>query len=88
MHFGRFDLIPQVFGVIIGLHFLPLAKVFRAPRYYWTGGVMVAGAFGSLLIARGDIRNITGCAAIGLTLWITAEKILAGTPSVPSNQTT
>ena len=29
-HIGRSDLVPQVFGVIVGLHFLPLAKVFSA----------------------------------------------------------
>jgi hypothetical protein len=50
--FGRFDLIPQALGVIIGLHFLPLAKIFRAPHYYWTGGVMVIAALGSFLIHR------------------------------------
>jgi hypothetical protein len=48
--FGRFDLIPQALGVIIGLHFLPLVKIFRAPRYYWTGGIMVIAALCSLLI--------------------------------------
>jgi hypothetical protein len=29
---GRYDLIPQLFGLIIGLHFLPIAKVFRLPN--------------------------------------------------------
>jgi hypothetical protein len=37
---------------------------------------MVAGALGWLLIARGNIRNIVGCAAVGLTLWITGVSIL------------
>ena len=32
VRFGRFDLIPQALGVIIGLHFLPLARVFRSSR--------------------------------------------------------
>jgi hypothetical protein len=73
---GRFDLIPQAFGVIIGLHFFPLVKVLRSPRYYWTAGIMVAGALGSLLIPRGYIRNIVGCAAIGVTLWATSFAIL------------
>jgi hypothetical protein len=54
--------------VIIGLHFLPFAKIFRTARYYWTGGIMVAVALGSLLIHRGYTRNIVGGAAIGLTL--------------------
>jgi hypothetical protein len=40
---GRYDLIPQLFGLIIGLHFLPIAKVFQLPRYYWVGAIMIAG---------------------------------------------
>jgi hypothetical protein len=82
--FGRSDLIPQVFGVIIGPHLLPLAKIFRAPRYYWTGGVMMVGALGSLLIPRSNIRNIVGCAAVGLTLWVTGTILLCGSLRQPA----
>jgi hypothetical protein len=74
--FGRFDLIPQLFGVIIGLRFLPLAKIFRLPHYYWVSGILIVGALGSLLIPRGDIRNIAGCVCIGLTLWVMGVVIL------------
>jgi hypothetical protein len=37
---------------------------------------MVIGALASLLIPRGDVRNIVGCAVVGLTLWITGVIIL------------
>jgi hypothetical protein len=84
---GRYDLIPQALGIIIGLHFFPLVKIFRAPRYYWTGGIMVVAALGSLLIHRGSIRNIVGCAAIGLTLWATGAAILFWTSSAVGGQT-
>jgi hypothetical protein len=84
---GGFDLIPQALGVIIGLHFLPFAKIFRTPRYYWTGGIMVVAAIGSLLIHRGYTRNIVGCAAIGLTLWLTCVAILWWTSSAVGGQT-
>ena len=76
---GRGDLIPQALGVIIGLHFLPLVKIFRAPTYYWTGGIMVVAALGSLLMHRGHTRNIVGCASVGLTLWVTCVAILRRT---------
>jgi hypothetical protein len=79
--FGRFELIPQTFGVIIGLHYLPLGKIFRAQQYYWTGGVMVTAALGSLLIHRGHIRNVVGCAAVGLALWATCFAILCWSSS-------
>lgn len=75
-HVGRSDLMPQAFGVIIGLHFLPLAKIFTARCYYWTGGIMVTAVVGSLIIPRSNVRNIVGCAAIGLTLWLTGLVIL------------
>jgi hypothetical protein len=74
--FGRFDLFPQAIGVIVGLHYLPLGKILRAQQYYLTGGVMVAAALGSLLIHRGHIRDVFGCSALGLTLWITSLAIL------------
>jgi hypothetical protein len=73
---GRSDLIPQALGVIIGLHFLPLAKIFAAHLYYWTGAIMVIAAIGSFIIPRSDVRGIAGCTAIGLILWLTALVIL------------
>ena len=45
-HVGRSDLIPQAVGVIVGLHFLPLAKIFSAKLYYWTGTTIVVAAIG------------------------------------------
>jgi hypothetical protein len=84
---GRFDLVPQALGVIVGLHYLPLGKVFREQQYYWTGGVMVVGALGSLLIHRGHIRNMVGFAAVGLTLWATSAVILWWTSSAVGGQT-
>ena len=84
---GRFDLAPQALGAIIGLHYLPLGKILRAQQYYWTGGVLVVAALGSLLIHRGHIRNIVGFAAVGLTLWVTCIAILWWTSSALAAQT-
>jgi hypothetical protein len=71
-HIHRPDLIPQFLGVIIGLHFLPLAKIFKAPVYYATGAVMVLGVLASLAIPPGYVRNIAACGVNGLSLWATA----------------
>jgi Family of unknown function (DUF7010) len=76
-HFGRYALIPQFLGVIIGLHFLPLAWILRAPRYYTMGTAIVVCVCGSLLIPEGSLRNVVACAAIGLPMWITALVILS-----------
>jgi len=87
VRFGRFDLAPQALGVIVGLHYLPLGKILRAQQYYWTGGILVAAALGSLLIHRGYIRDIFACAALGLTLWVTSLAILCWTSSAIGAQT-
>jgi hypothetical protein len=75
-HVGRDDLIPQACGVIVGLHFFPLAKIFRVPTYYGTGAAMILGELTSLMLPHGYARNILGCGVVGLTLWATALIIL------------
>jgi hypothetical protein len=75
-HIHRYALIPQCLGVIIGLHFLPLAKMFKSQLYYWTGAAMVLGGLASLAIPAGHIRNIAACGVDGLSLWATAAVIL------------
>jgi hypothetical protein len=67
---------PQAFGVIIGMHFVPLAKIFTARLVYWTSGIMVVAAIGSLVIPRSDVRMVAGSMSVGLTLWATGVVIL------------
>ena len=69
---GRGGLTPQFIGVIVGLHFLPLAKIFKAPIYYWTGAAMVLGSLASLAIPAGHVRNMAAFGVNGLSLWATA----------------
>jgi hypothetical protein len=83
---GRFDLLPQALGVIIGVHYLALGKIFRMQQFYWTGGVMVVAELATLLIQRGHIRTIAGFAALGLTLWITCVAVLWWTSSAVGGQ--
>jgi hypothetical protein len=71
-HINRYNLMPQFLGVIIGLHFLPLAKIFKAPIYYATGIAMVLGVLATLVIPAGHVRNIVACGVNGLSLWLTA----------------
>ena len=74
---GRYDLIPATCGVIVGLHYLPLASIFRVSRYYWIGGILVIGSLVSLLIPPAHLRYVAGCSLNGLTLWIGALTLLA-----------
>jgi hypothetical protein len=46
---GRPELLPAVSLIIVGLHFVALAPVFRVPRYYALGAVFCAVPVGALL---------------------------------------
>ncbi|MBN8191773.1 hypothetical protein JI667_06365 [Bacillus sp. NTK074B] len=37
---GRTEMIPIVIAIIVGLHFLPLARLFRVRIYYYTGNLL------------------------------------------------
>jgi hypothetical protein len=72
----RPDLWPQFIGAIVGLHFFPLAKIFRAPLYRWTGAAMTLGVLAALAIPVGEVRQLVACSIAGLTLWATEAVIL------------
>lgn len=72
----RYDLIPQALGVIIGLHFFPLAKIFRMSLYNWTAIGMVLAALATLGIPAGHLRDFAAYGVNGLSLWVTAAVIL------------
>jgi hypothetical protein len=82
-HFRRYSLIPQFLGVIMGLHFLPLARLLRAPRYYIMGTAMILCVLASLLVPESSIRNVLACVGIGLPMWITAVVILSQDKAIP-----
>lgn len=73
---GRVELIPQAVGLIVGLHFVPLSKIFRAPIYHWTAAAMVLGVAASFAVPAGDLRNIVASGVCGLALWATEAEIL------------
>lgn len=73
---GRADLISQAVGLIVGVHFIPLAKIFRAPIYHWTAAAMVLGVAASFAVPAGDLRNIVASGICGLALWATEAEIL------------
>lgn len=72
-HFGRLDWIVPAVGIIVGAHFLPLARVFDYPVYNWTGGVEVV-LCATLGVATQGHPNATDALVgliMGLSLWIT-----------------
>jgi len=57
---------------VIGLHFVPLAHVFRNPPHYLTALAMVAFALSYPFLAAGGARDPVAFFGAGLILWISA----------------
>ncbi|GAA2625413.1 hypothetical protein [Streptomyces vastus] len=79
MILGRLDLwvyIPAAVCLVVGLHFLPLARSFAQPQYWWTGGLLITLALaGAVTLADGgDAANVRLFIGFGaaLVLWATA----------------
>jgi hypothetical protein len=80
-HFQRKDLIPQWVDLVVGIHFLPLGKLFKLPLYYATASAMVLSSLGSLFIPSGSLRLATNAGGAALALWATSLIILSRNPS-------
>jgi hypothetical protein len=76
-HFRRYSLIPQFLAVIIGLHFVVLARLLRVSAYSKMSATMILAAPATLLIPDGNSRSAIACAGIGLPMWITAAVMLS-----------
>jgi hypothetical protein len=62
-------------AAIVGLHFLPLARLYRVPLYYWVGGVMVADALVWLALPS-PTREIAVGLSMAVILWLTCALML------------
>jgi len=65
----RSHLIPVAIAIIVGLHFLPLAKVLGRPPLFIVGVAMVVIAALSMAIPSPGVRNLALCSGIGLFMW-------------------
>lgn len=73
---GLGDWIPVAIALIVGVHFLPLAYVFRVPLYYWTGGIAVFGTLGCLLVHAIGPRSLCVGLLMAIVLWVTTILLL------------
>jgi uncharacterized membrane protein YecN with MAPEG domain len=72
IHLGKGAWIIPMAIAVIGLHFLPLAHVFKNPPHYVTGLAMVAFAVLYPLFASGGPTAPVGFLGAGLILWLSA----------------
>ncbi|MDO7908751.1 hypothetical protein Q5741_20405 [Paenibacillus sp. JX-17] len=81
--FDRFEVFFPIMAIIVGIHFFPLARLFRENFYYGTGIVLsilgIISLFIPLNTTFGDVSLIARYTFIGfgsaLTLWVTSLKI-------------
>lgn len=68
----RLDLLAAGISLMVGLHFLPLARLLRFNVYYWSGGAIILCDLLSVLLF--NARSITASAGTttGVILWATA----------------
>lgn len=82
------DYLMPTIAIVVGLHFYPLASLFRVPRYHVTATAMtVAGLVGVLALAAhapSDTVNVSVDALCALTLWITG--VFSWRSTTPSAQ--
>jgi hypothetical protein len=77
-------IIPSII-FIVGLHFLPLAVVFKYSRHYITGAAMILLAVIYPLVSSTGPKSSIGCFGAGIILWISAVGALRSKPSSTSN---
>jgi hypothetical protein len=65
---------------IVGLHFFPLAKLFRYEAHYLTGSALVALASSYPFIATDGPASAVGPIGAALILWISAAGMLIRAP--------
>jgi hypothetical protein len=64
--------VPSAITAIVGLHFFPLARLFRYPLHHVTGAMLVAwSALSSLAVPTAELQGIAA-AGTGLILWLSA----------------
>jgi hypothetical protein len=76
---GLGEWIPFSVALIVGVHFLPLAHLFRVPLYYATGILAVLGVLACLPIHDPSTRVLCECVAMVAVLWFSVAYLLLRT---------
>jgi hypothetical protein len=83
-HLGLSGWIPLAVATIVGLHFLPLARLFEVPLYYWTGALSVLGMVVCSLMPDSALRQLSAGFIMAAILWLSALLLLVQTrPTQP-----
>jgi hypothetical protein len=67
--FHRPDLAPVLAAIVVGLHFLPLAKIFRQQRYYFWGIAITLWCCICAILFRSNTLVVWSNVGTGVLLW-------------------
>jgi len=67
---------PAAVTVVVGLHFFPLARLFRSPQHHVTGAALVLWGAVCLLLVPRDVLQSTSAFGTGAILWTAAAVTL------------
>lgn len=67
--FHRPDLAPVLAAIVVGLHFLPLGKIFRQARYYFWGIAITLWCSGCAILFRSNTLVAWSNIGTGILLW-------------------
>jgi hypothetical protein len=70
---GRFDALPDWIGLVIGLHFFGLAKVFGVSIYFVTGVSITLWCVLAWILFHGNPLIVAAGLGVGVILWATSS---------------
>jgi hypothetical protein len=72
------DFLPGTIAVIVGAHFIPLARAFDEPKYRWTGYAMIAAGIAGIAAGTGGLVLAGAVAGFGsaAALWVTGAAVV------------
>lgn len=76
VNLGRRDLIAPAVAIIVGVHFLPLARWFPAPIYYLTAALLVAVGMAGAGVQNLPARVLTVGIGAAAVLWLSCGVVL------------
>jgi hypothetical protein len=80
---GMADSVGPAIAIIVGLHFLPLARGIPVRLYYATGGAIVLAGAAALLLPTVERLPAAGLGS-AIILWVSAVAIILGGKAAPS----
>ena len=81
----RPDLIWPALGIAVSLHFLPLGRLFRVRRYYFTGIVGTVVCLVAMIAFKAPANALFAAAGMCLNMWGTAAWLLARSDQIAAD---